>query len=854
MEGMKRRLLSLYKSLWRNRSRKQKVLLIFAAFLLAFGGFVYGWLFADLPSLDRLQAGLALPSTRIYDRNGRLLYEILPAGGQGNSGRNTAIPLDQMPKDCVNAVIATEDANFYNHPGVDIVGIARAIWINLRGGEVLAGGSTITQQVARNLLLDPEQRAERTLRRKLREAILAVRLQNAYSKDYILTLYLNQSYFGNLAYGLDAAARAYFGKSAPELSLAECALLAGVIQEPAAYDPLSNLKAAKDRQEVVLGLMVQNHYITQVQADAAKKDTLQFAATPFPIQAPHFVMAVWKQLERDYPDQLYAGGLEVTTTLDLDWQNIAQDITRQNLDQLNHPPIGGRIPANANNAALVAMDPLTGQILTMLGSPDYFDEKIDGAVNAALANRQPGSALKPFTYAVAMNPNSPDPYTAATVLMDVKTPFITRKLESYTPANFGLVEHGPVSVREALASSMNIPAVIALDHVGVSNMIQFAANAGLTTLASNTNLDLSVTLGGGEVRLLDMVQAYSIFPNGGYHIDPVFILKVATHDRQVLYQWQPHPLTQRLLDERIAYIITNILSDDDARIPSFGRNSVLNIGRPAAAKTGTTTDFRDNWVMGYTPNLVVGVWVGNADNTPMVDITGVSGAGPIWNNFMRRVLLGKPELQFVEPPGLVHQEVCALSGLLPTPVCTLRRTEIFIPGTVPTKPDTFYQTFVIDKATGRLADDSTPKDRRVEQAFIVLPQEARDWAIRNGIRQPPPGAAVQAPDSSKGLRLLAPDPYTVFEISPVTPIDTQRLRLTAGAPPGTQSVTYLMDGKALGTVNIAPWEVWWTLQLGDHQLTATATLADGTQQTAAAIPFRVVPYVPPEERVGEQQP
>ena len=827
---------------WKQRSRRQKVLIILLALMLVAGGWAYNWLFTDLPSIDALDAGLALPSTRIYDRNHLLLYEILPPEG----GRNTAIPLSDIPAHCQQAVIATEDANFYSHPGVDIEGIARALWINVRGGEVLAGGSTITQQVARNLLLEPEQRTERSIQRKLRESILAIRLQNAYSKDDILTLYLNQAYFGNLAYGIEGAARAYFAKGASELSLAECALLAGMLQNAAAYDPLANLEAAKERQDVALGLMVNNGYITQEEADDARDDELQFAATRFPIKAPHFVMAVWKQLEREYPDLLYKEGMDVVTTVDLHWQEAAQSIVQTQLDYLNHPPRGARVPANANNAAVLAMDPFTGQVLTMLGSPDYFDEAIDGAVNAALAQRQPGSALKPFTYAAAMNPNSPDPWTAATMILDVKTPFITRRLESYTPANFGLVEHGPVLVREALASSYNIPAVVALEHAGLQNMVQLAANAGLTTLAENSRVDLSITLGGGEVRLLDMAQAYSIFPNGGYYVEPQMILNITKPNGEVVYEWQPPQIDTRVLDARVAYIITSILSDSHARIPSFGTNSALDIARPAAAKTGTTTDFRDNWVMGYTPNLVVGVWVGNADNTPMVEATGVTGAGPIWNMFMRRVLLGQPELEFPQPPGLVQREVCALSGLLPTPDCTHTRSEIFVEGTEPTEPDDLYQTFVINRESGLLADEQTPAEDRVERVYVVLPQEAHDWAVRNGFPQPPIGAPVASPDDDRGLRLLAPDPYTVFQLSPVTPLETQRLRLSVGVSPETESVTYILDGNVLGTVDSAPWSLWWPLALGDHELVAQAQMADGSQQESEAVLFQVTRYAPPE--------
>jgi 1A family penicillin-binding protein len=832
----------------RRRLRTRIALILAASFVLLTAG-VWAWLTYDLPPIDRLQAGLALPSTRIYDRSGRLLYEII--GNTQTSGRNTAIPLSEIPAHCINATIATEDANFYSHPGVDVVGILRAAWINVQGGEVIAGGSTITQQVARNLLFDPQQRAERSLRRKLREMLLAIQLQMVYSKDDILALYLNQSYYGNLAYGIEAAARAYFARSAQELSLAECALLAGLLQAPGAYDPLTNLVAAKTRQEAVLDLMAQAGMISAEEAESARRQELQFASSPFPIEAPHFVMAVIRQLERSYGEALYTEGLEVITTVDLDWQNAAQTIVRQQLARLNDPTTR-TIAADANNAALVAMDPYTGQVLTMLGSPDYFDESIDGAVNAALASRQPGSALKPFTYAAAMDPTRPDPWTPATMLLDVRTPFVTRRLESYTPANFGLVENGPVLLREALASSLNVPAVVTLEHVGVSSMINLITNAGVTTLTNNPNLDLAVTLGGGEVRLLDLTQAYSIFPNGGWRVDPVFILSVRNASGDLLYQWQPQPPSVRVIDERVAYLINHILSDDQARILGFGRYSALNIGRPAAAKTGTTTDYRDNWIIGYTPNLVTGVWVGNADNRPMREVTGVSGAAPIWNAFMRTVLRGQPELQFEQPDGIIRMDVCALSGLLPTPQCQRTRSELFIDGTQPRQPDNLYQTFTIDTRTGQLADENTPPEYRVERVYVVMPQEARDWAIRHGY-PPPPVSTARVSEDDNRLRLLAPDPYTSFQLSSLLPREAQRLRLTVGAPTETVSVTYELNGEAIGTAEASPWVVWWPLEVGDHELVARATLRDGSEIVSDAIPFRVTVLAPPESfNMGER--
>lgn len=839
--------------LWRwfiKRTRFQKIALIFGSLLVAFGVFIYFYVFAGLPSIYDIANGYQLPATRIYDRNGLLLYEIRPPGEYG--GLNNVVALENIPKHCQHAVIATEDENYYYHPGVDIVGMVRALWINLQGGEVLAGGSTITQQTARLLLLDPTNRLERSLQRKLKEMALALQLQSAYSKDDILELYLNQNYFGNLAYGIEGAARTYFAKSADALSLAECSLLAGLMQNPTYYDPFTNLENAKNRQQVVLGLMVQNNYITQAEADSAFGDELQFAATRFPIEAPHAVMAVWEILEREYPEALYTRGLNVITTIDLNWQNSAQEIMQRQLNAINHPVSINKQPANANNSALVALDPYTGQIRVLLGSPDYFDESIDGALNAAYAYRQPGSALKPFTYAAAMNPNLENPMTPATMLLDIKTPFVTRKLESYVPANYGLVEHGPVSLRESLASSYNIPAVQALDYVGLQAMITLSANAGMDNLINNTQVDLSITLGGGEVRLIDMVQAYSIFPNGGYAIDLSLITNITTADGEILYDWQPPQLTNRILDERVAFLITDILSDNYARMGGFGLNSALRIDRPAAAKTGTTTDLRDNWIVGYTPNLVVGVWVGNADNSAMIESTGVTGAAPIWNHFMRDVLLGQPKLEFDIPEGVIQAEVCHISGLLPTPACPQTRMEWFIEGTVPTEYDNLYQFFTLDSRSGGLATADTPAENRVERAFLILPQEAQAWGERNGVRQVPIGAVYTLPDEDAGTRLLQPDPYSIFQISPSVPIETQRIKFRAATSGEAQSVTFILNDQEIATDNEAPYELWWQLAIGEYRLKIVATLADGLQETSDEITFRVNEYEAPASYTVEK--
>ncbi|MCU0464996.1 MAG: PBP1A family penicillin-binding protein [Anaerolineae bacterium] len=730
------------------------------------------WLLPDLPDLNQLGDGLKRPSTRIFDRHGALLYEILSP----TEGRNTPVAIADIPPHCRAAVIATEDANFYTHPGVDPVGVLRALWINLRGGEVVAGGSTITQQTARMVFLDP---LDRSLKRKLQEMILAVRLETAYSKDEVLALYLNQAYFGSLAYGIEAAARAYFGKSASALSVAECALLAGVLQAPALYDPLTNPDAARERQGVALRLMFERGDLTAAEAARALDEPLAFAAAPFPIQAPHFVMAVWTQLARDYPDRLYRDGLDVYTTLDLSWQQAAERVARQQLFFLNDPNQTERTPVGADSAALVALDPHTGEVLAMLGSPNYFDADISGAVNGTLALRQPGSTLKPFTYAAAMDPDRPNPWTAATITQDVVTAFTTRKGELYVPTNFGNVEHGPVTVREALASSYNIPAVAALEAVGVRSMVDLAARAGMTSLWDNPDLDLAVTLGGGEVRLLDLTQAYAVFANGGYRVAPVMITRVAVRGQETLYEWTPPALTERLIDPRVGWLITDMLADDVARTNGFGRGSLLNIGRPAAAKTGTTTDSRDNWVVGYTPSVVVGVWVGNPDNRAMVNATGLTGAGPIWHHFIRQVLAGTPPEPFPQPDGLVRVDICLPSGLLATIDCPTRRAEWFIPGTQPTE------------------------------------------TLARGI---------------DGVRVVSPLPGAVYQLSAGLPHDAQRIRLGLEAPPDAVQTEYLINGEVVSESV----QGWWALVPGNYVAVGRVTLPDGSTVESAPVHFSVL--------------
>ncbi len=786
--------------------------------LLGAGAGLYFWLWADLPSLENLGRHLAVPSNKVYDRYGRLLFEMPAAGG----GSHTPVPLEKIPLALRQATIAVEDASFYQNPGVDFWGILRALWINLTQGEIRAGGSTITQQVVRNLVLSPAERSEQTLRRKLREATLAWQMTRRYSKDEILELYLNEVYYGNMAYGVEAASRAYFGKSVADLDLAECALLAGLPQAPARYNPLEHLEAARARQAVVLDLMVKHGYITAEEARLAKEEHLHFAASPFPIRAPHFVMYVRNFLEETLGlERLEQGGLNIYTTLDLDMNETARDLARYRLARLAEcngrrevcPP-GGH---NARNAALVALDPHTGEIFAMLGSPDYFSARIDGAVNGATSLRQPGSAVKPITYAAAFEGGK---MTPATVVYDLRTAYVTERGIPYIPFNYDLRFRGPVRLREALASSYNLVAIKVLDTIGMETMRSLSRRLGLNTL-DDPDLGLAVTLGDGEVRLLDLTAAYAAFANGGRRVYPQAVLRVEDAAGRVLWS-APPGVGEAVLDERVAYLITDILSDDLARIPTFGEGSVLQLSRPAAVKTGTTYDFHDNWTIGYTPDLVVGVWVGNADNEPMFQVTGVSGAAPIWHDFMETVLRGRPVQEFPRPAGLVEVEVCALSGLLPNPDCPHRVKELFLAGSEPHEVCPMHQRIAIDRATGLRATADTPPERIVERVYTVFPPEAQAWAAEQGIPQPPP-APEDTPllawsGNEPPLVMTGPDQGAAYRLDRNLPRDAQRIRV--GARPGNGAVlvevTLWVDGRPLARFQKPPYQVYWPLEPGPH--------------------------------------
>lgn len=783
---------------------------------LAAGAAALLWYAHTSPAMPGLLPPLAAPSTKILARDGRLLYEVASSAGM----HHTPLTLAQIPAACQLATIATEDATFYSNPGVEWRGILRALWINLRSGQTIAGGSTITQQVVRNLLLPPAARSARTLERKLHESLLAWRLTRTMPKTQILELYLNNIDYGNMALGLQAAAQTYFAKTAADLDLAECALLAGLPQAPAQHNPLADPAAAQARQRVVLGLMKKAGFVDAAGAAAALREPLQYAPVPFPITAPHFVFQVLAQLQHQYGAAALASGLTVTTTLDLDLTHSAEQIMRRRLAQLADAKSGSH---NSGNAALVAVDPRSGQVLALVGSIDYFDRAISGAINMALAPRQPGSTLKPLTYALAFDPaRCPPaaancPWTAATQLADLPASFVTAEGRAYTPQNYDRKFRGPVLARAALASSLNIPAVLALQEVGVASLQRMARGMGITTLSAPEAPGLALTLGGGAVRLTELTAAYGVFATGGMLLPQTIIFSVHAANGTLLSTRQPANAT-RVIDARIAFIITNILADNNARSAAFGAASVLNIGRPAAVKTGTTTNWRDNWTVGYTPELAVGVWVGNADNTPMRNVAGISGAAPIWHDFMRTALRGKAASTFAQPVGLVRREICAVSGTPPTASCTQRSTEIFISGTEPRGIDGVGVAAKFDASDNGLSTASLPAVSE-QAAYAANPAGNQAHSL------------IVGPEPQ--LRISAPDAASVFRLSARLPAANQLLPLRILSPSAISNVTILMDGKVLAHLNSAPFEVVWQLAVGRHRLDAVGTVAGSSLQLHA---------------------
>lgn len=714
---------------------------------------IYSSYAAQLPDVSVIETQQEeFETVRIFDRTGNhLLYESVDP--RPFRGDRTFVSLEEMSPWLATAAVAAEDRNFWEHPGINVRGLLRAFVSNLQGGAV-QGGSSITQQLIKNVVISPEERAQQSYARKIKEIILALEVTRRYPKERVLSWYLNNNFYGNLAYGVEAASQVYFGKSSTDLTLAEAAMLTAIPQFPA-LNPIDAPEEAKRRQGITLQAMVDAGYITPEQADEAFNQELSLrksVSERFDIlTAPHFALYVLDQVRNEFntaddPYFIWKNGLTVYTTLDVELQQYAQQVAREQVAQLL---ADGK---NASNSAVVAIRNDTGEILAMVGSLDYNNEDIDGQVNVAIAERQPGSSFKPYVYLTALQQDM----TPATMILDVPTAFPQADGTYYRPENYDRQYHGPASLRNALARSYNISAIRLMDQVGVANALRTAHRMGINGLDRGLNFyGLSLVLGGGEVALLDHTYAYSVLGNGGVmvgepvdaderregfrNLNPVTVLQVRDSQGNVLKQYQA-PEAERIVSAEVAYLMADIMSDDAARAPAFGANTDLTLpDRKVAAKTGTTNGWKDNWTMGFTPELTVGVWVGNTDNESMENVTGLSGAAPIWNRVMRKYHESVPPSWYERPPNVISTVVCTPSGLLPTETCppARQRSEIFVAGTEPTLSDTLWQAFDIDTETGKLASPLTPPERIESRVYQILPQEAADWVRENGIEQPP---------------------------------------------------------------------------------------------------------------------
>ena len=658
------------------------------------------WISRDLPNPNQLMKREVAQSTKIYDRTGEhILYEI--SGDQ----KRTLVTLKDIPDYVKQATIAIEDKNFYKHGGFSVWAMFRTAVTNVIFNRS-AGGSTLTQQFIKNAVLT----SEKTLTRKIKELVLSYRLEQKFSKDEILQMYLNEIPYGSNAYGVEEASQKYFGKDVKDVSLAEAAILAAIVQVPSRYSPYGpNKELLLSRKDYVLDLMAEQGYISAVERDAAKAQEIKFKVPGNNITAPHFVMYIKDLLADKYGEKMIEqGGLKIYTTLDLYKQQAAEDaITNITKD---YPKKYG-----ANNAALVAIDPKTGQILAMVGSRDYFDDSIDGQVNVATSPRQPGSSMKPIVYSALFEKG----YTPDTILYDVNTNFSTDPANPYLPHDYDLKERGPVTIRQALAGSLNIPAVKAIYLADINNVIDLAENLGYTTLYPRSRFGLSLVLGGGEVKLLEHTNAYSAFARDGQISPVVSILKIEDKDGNVLEEYQP--VNKKALDSQVARMINSILTDNDARSFIFGKKNFLTLGdRPVGAKTGTTNDYHDAWTIGYTPSLVAGVWVGNSDNKAMKGkADGSILAAPIWHDFMVKVLGNTPAETFKAPDDYKTGKPI-LDGQLPT------------------------ETVRIEKASGFIAASSTPEDL-VDEKVVPAYHSILYYIDKNNPLGPAPENPAQDP-------------------------------------------------------------------------------------------------------------
>ncbi|MCS7210539.1 MAG: penicillin-binding protein 1C [Chloroherpetonaceae bacterium] len=793
-------------------------------------------LYVLLPLSKHELAQTLQPSIRIYDRNGLLLREVL----SDESSVVQRVSLRELPPYLPQAFIAIEDKNFYSHIGIDFGALLRAAWQNLTALRVVSGASTITQQTARLIL-----RAERSLLDKLWVVLFALRMELYLSKDDILEEYLNRAPFGNQTFGVAAASERYFQKPPSQLTLAEAALLAGLPQSPSRYNPFHSFATARKRQEEVLRRLFALGFISEKELHDALEQPLfepagQLACAKRAFLAPHFVDALLMRgmvPSAPRPAAVY-------TTLDLPLQEACERYVRDHLRRLRFHHV--------TNAAAIVMDNHTGDILAMVGSADYFNKEINGAYNGALAARQPGSALKPFAYALALEKGM----TASTLLPDLPLSFPIEAPqnpdgvpETFFPQNFDKKFHGPVRLRQALACSYNVTAVKVLEYVGVENFYALLKSLGFTTLTSDpTHYGLGLTLGSSEVRLLEMVRAYSIFVRGGRFLPERWVMRLVQPNGDTIYLAPAQPSEKRYLSPEVSYLVADILSDNAARRPAFGANSVLRFPFATLCKTGTTKDFRDNWTFGATEDFTVGVWVGNFDGSPMQNVSGVDGAGPIMRDIMMHLFKTYPDKQgfqkaeFDMPATIKVRKVCPLSGDLVCEHCPSAIEEKFIFDHLPKRRCTIHRLFRIDTRNGALATPHTPREFVRETVFEDYPPEYRAWAAAQH-RPLPPRMFSLLDDSLHLAQDAAPhEPKIAYPVSDMMFARDKDLRANFQAivfralvPNGAHTIEWILDGEKLGESNAEKPEWLWPIRTGRHRLEA---IVDGRR--SAPVTFTVI--------------
>lgn len=865
--------LLLYRTRYKKRKRWLKRLFVFALWIVIIGFIgsiaVFAYYSKDLPDPEKISQRQIIQSTKIYDRTGEvLLYDI-----HGEEKR-TVINFEEIPQYVKDATIVSEDDNFYHHFGLDFKGIIRAFFANIQGSKISQGGSTITQQFVKNAILSPE----RTITRKIKEAILAIGLEIKYSKDEILNFYLNQVPYGSNAYGIEAAAMTFFEKHAQELTLAESSLLSVLPRATTYYSPYgSHPEELKERQEQILDRMVHFGYINQEQAEQAKKEKLNFADETTGIKAPHFVMYIREYLEERYgKDYVEKGGLKVYTTLDWDLQKIAEEtvFNTAEYNQKSH---------NAHNAALVAIDPKTGQILSMVGSKNYWGESepnnctpgrtclFDPNVNVTVRLRQPGSSFKPFAYAAAFKKG----FTPDTIIFDLKTEFAVGGAASYIPQNYDQKFRGPVTLRQALAQSLNIPSVKTLYLAGINETLNLAEDMGISSLKDRSRYGLSLVLGGGEVTLLEETAAFGVFANEGNKHPIISIIRIEDSKGEILEEYEEK--SSKIINEEIARLINNILSDEQARMPMFGPGSKLFLGeRPAAAKTGTTQEYRDGWTIGYTPSLVAGVWAGNNYPTSMNRGAGIYVAAPIWNEFMKKAYQFKEKRKSeTEQPDNYFD--------LP------KEIEYFTdPKSINTDKDILNGKFAneikvkIDKISGKLATEFTPpnliEEKIYREVHCILyyvdkdnPQESGDSKNDPQFNnwEPPVIKWALSPERNEQYNIYPPTEYddihtkenqpTVIITSPKDQavITNRRIEIKALAEAklDIKQLEFFFDEKLIGTDTTKPYQTSFYLPSNTqgikHTITVKAYDLLGSRQSMTITIFLDIPGIEEIETINK---